>query len=79
MTATYPPVRGDEPCRQVPADVFFPDSGDNAGARAAANLCRGCPVLLPCLTWAVAHEQHGVWAGTTPKQRAQLRRMGRAA
>lgn len=77
MTA-YPPVRGDEPCRQVDPDLFFPELGENDTQR-AIDLCRGCPILLPCLTWAVRHERHGIWAGTTPDQRTRLRRMSRAA
>lgn len=71
----YPPITGDEPCRQVDADVFFPESGENELARAAAKLCRSCDVLLPCLAYAVANEPHGIWAGTSPKQRQRLRRM----
>ncbi len=79
MTA-YPPLTGDEPCRKVPADTFFPDLGDDPRDLAGITaICRPCPILLPCLSWAVANEQHGVWAGTTPNQRKQLRRMGRAA
>ena len=73
------PLTGDEPCRQVDADLFYPASGDNGSAARAAELCRGCHVLLECLTYAVKHEAHGIWAGTTPKQRKQLRRMGRAS
>lgn len=76
MTA-YPPVTGDEPCRQVDPDVFFPELGDN-DVRHVTDLCRPCPILLPCLAWAVEHERHGVWAATTPAQRAQLRRLNAA-
>lgn len=76
MTA-YPPVTGNEPCRQVPADVFFPEIGDDSRDLArVTDLCRGCPILLPCLAWAVKHERHGVWGGTTPRQRAEMRRLG---
>lgn len=79
MTAPYPPVRGDEPCRSTHPDVFFPETGRNVDAQTAANLCRDCPILLPCLAWAVEHEKHGIWGGTTPDQRKALRRMSRAA
>ena len=79
MTA-YPPLTGDEPCRQQPPDVFFPDpGGDSREFTRIAHLCDGCDVLLPCLAWAVEHERHGIWAGTTPQQRAHLRRMKAAA
>ena len=75
MTAPIP-LTGAEPCRQVLPDLFFPEPGDRRGARDAAALCRDCPVLLPCLTYAVKHEKHGVWAGTTPKDRQKLRLLG---
>lgn len=75
MTA-YPPIRGDEPCRRTDPDLFFPELGAN-DLSAAVNLCRQCPVLLPCLAYAVQHETHGIWAGTTPEQRREMRRLGR--
>ena len=33
-----------------------------------------CPVLNACLTWALHREDHGYWAGTTPKMRRALRK-----
>jgi WhiB family redox-sensing transcriptional regulator len=76
---TYPPVPADVPCRRTDPDRFHPEPGRNAEALAAAGLCRGCPILLPCLTYAVRHEPQGVWGGTTPKQRARLRAMSPGA
>ncbi|MCZ7430106.1 WhiB family transcriptional regulator [Streptomyces sp. WMMC1477] len=43
----------------------------------AKTACSGCPIAHACLKWALAnpaHTQVGVWAGTTPRQRAGLRR-----
>jgi WhiB family redox-sensing transcriptional regulator len=41
---------------------------------AARQVCYSCPVQEPCLAYALTHpDLTGVWAGTTPRQRAQLR------
>ncbi|WP_371656649.1 MULTISPECIES: WhiB family transcriptional regulator [unclassified Streptomyces] len=42
----------------------------------AKETCRTCPVARQCLLWALANPALttvGVWAGTTPKERALLR------
>jgi hypothetical protein len=42
---------------------------------AAADLCRGCPVIARCLEYAVEHRDvRGVWGGTLTHQRKLLRR-----
>lgn len=35
--------------------------------------CRSCPVLDTCYEWALAHEEHGFWAGTNPRDRKRIR------
>lgn len=41
----------------------------------ATNNCAGCPVINQCLQYALDNnEEHGIWGGTTPKDRAQLLR-----
>ena len=56
-------------------DVWHPDIGNRAGAEAAKAICQRCPARQPCLEWALsANEQHGVWGGTTPLERAAIRR-----
>ena len=49
--------------------------------RAARALCSGCPVANECLSYALVNdERHGVWGGTTPRQRLDmLAREGGAA
>lgn len=80
MTAVpYPPVTGTEPCTRVNPDRFFPDTGNTGGAAYAARQCDGCPILQPCLKWALANERFGVWAGTTAEERAKIRRRGNKA
>lgn len=42
---------------------------------ALRTVCDACPVKAECLEYAVVNEPDwGVWAGTTPRQRAFLRR-----
>jgi len=39
-----------------------------------AEICSKCPILNDCYAWAVVHESHGFWAGTSGKQRAEIRK-----
>lgn len=39
----------------------------------ARAVCTTCPVRQPCLDYALAnHEEHGMWGGLTPTERAEL-------
>lgn len=75
--APFPRFTGTEPCRAPEAD---PDwwSSDAPNDRAAAQLaCRRCPTREACLAWAIDHPADAgdaIWAGTTRRRRAQLRR-----
>lgn len=62
-------------CAQVGADVFFPSKGDEHRHSAQAKaVCARCPVQADCLFEALANrEEHGVWGGTSPRQRRALR------
>lgn len=41
--------------------------------REAQKLCGPCPVWKECLVWAITNEeQHGIWGGMSPSQRAVL-------
>ena len=60
-------------CRgTVPVDAFFMEHGRYPSACQEA--CHHCPVYLECFDWALRHENHGFWAGTTPKMREKIRR-----
>jgi hypothetical protein len=70
-------------CEQVP-DVFFPEEWAARGASQSTNMynlaiqtarqiCMRCPVMDKCLRVGMA-EDYGIWGGTTPKQRRQLKR-----
>lgn len=40
----------------------------------AVLLCKTCPHLAECLSWGTYHEAYGIWGGTTPNQRMDIRR-----
>lgn len=79
MSATaYPATDGSQPCRQVDADLFFPDVG-GGGERAwdvakAIDICRTCHFVDGCLGYALANDVTGIWGGTTHLRRKQIRR-----
>jgi len=67
------PWMDDAVCDAAGADLWFAD--DRRDQEFAAGLCRICPARLPCLAHALDNgERYGVWGGTTPAQRKQLRR-----
>ena len=73
-------------CRKADPAWFFPPIYDNARpeVRAAKNVCRGCPVLDACLTFALDNPSKtvdGIWGGLTPRERRRARatRAGRTA
>lgn len=59
-------------CREEPLALFY-----GKDTHAARLICATCPIRLACLAHALERaewEDHGVWGGTTPRQRRQLRR-----
>lgn len=66
-------------CRDHPSpDLWFPTT-DNGGPgysdnRAAIAICDDCPVQRDCLEYAIDHEEHGVWGGTSERERRRIRR-----
>jgi WhiB family redox-sensing transcriptional regulator len=68
-------------CRQADPELFFPterSGGYTHQVTRARELCAGCQVRQPCLETALhgpqAHnDRHGIFAGTTAKQRSTLR------
>ncbi len=54
---------------------FFPDPEDVAAIATAKAVCATCPVAEECLAYAIeTNQSEGIWGGTTPKERARLRR-----
>lgn len=65
-------------CAQTDPELFFPDKFDNSYAHLAKKICAQCPVQIDCLDWAIRNkEEHGIWGGTTPRERQTLIRIGR--
>jgi WhiB family redox-sensing transcriptional regulator len=64
-------------CRHVDPDLFFPLGAVGASlpqVEEAKRVCEACPVSRPCLRWALAHEDAGIWGGTTEEERRRYRR-----
>lgn len=65
-------------CRGYPVELFFPVVGQDP--KEAKTICAGCPVREECLAEALAVPvayDHGVWGGTSAKERQALRRRQR--
>lgn len=61
-------------CLKHDPEIFFPKKGGTANK--ARKVCAVCPVRVECLNYAIAHdEQHGVWGGTTERERRRLKRL----
>jgi WhiB family redox-sensing transcriptional regulator len=65
-------------CHGLDPELFF--SAAARDGRAARAACVRCPVRRPCLAYALADPAlTGIWAGTTPLERAELRRSSATA
>ena len=63
------------PCTNYP-DAFWPVAGQSASGteqRWAIAACQSCPVIEECRTYAIQHEDEGIWGGTFGRQRVRLR------
>lgn len=65
-------------CRQHPTDWWF--AGGHHDTMLAKRICADCVVQPQCLEFALGRpELLGVWAATTPNERAAMRRAGGGA
>tara|TARA_R110000868_G_scaffold234537_1_gene488218 strand:- start:1434 stop:1745 length:312 start_codon:yes stop_codon:yes gene_type:complete len=63
------------PCQVTDPEIWFADidAGFNH-ARLAKQFCSTCPVKRQCAEYAIAAvELHGIWGGTTPREREKFR------
>lgn len=66
-------------CRDEPLWRFFGRPGESKDQQrnreeAAARVCEGCSVIAECLDRALTKpERYGVWGGTTPAERVQIK------
>jgi WhiB family redox-sensing transcriptional regulator len=62
-------------CARTNTDVFHPDKSELGMLSEARRICRLCPVATKCFEHAMdTMPPDGIYAGTTPRQRGQLRR-----
>lgn len=38
-----------------------------------SKVCGNCPIIVECFEYALRHEEHGYWGGTSPRQRKHMR------
>lgn len=58
-------------CRHEDPALFF---GGVAELNQARRICSRCPVQRQCADYALAHEEHGTWAGMSERERDRLRK-----
>jgi WhiB family transcriptional regulator, redox-sensing transcriptional regulator len=71
----------DAACRSYDNIIFFgEDVGETELERQAReghakSICQSCPVIEPCLEFAMeTNQKYGIWGGLTDKERASLKR-----
>jgi WhiB family redox-sensing transcriptional regulator len=71
-------------CAETDPEAFFPERGDST--REAKRVCRGCPVRLQCLEYALEHmdgylapARFGIWGGTSERERRLILRQRQEA
>ena len=63
-------------CRDMDPATFFPSDG--IGVQVAQHICSECPVKGPCLEYALENRvDHGVWGGTSERERRRILRRRR--
>jgi WhiB family transcriptional regulator, redox-sensing transcriptional regulator len=66
---------GHPACAEVDSELFFPEVGDTSTVVKAKAICAGCEIREACADRAVrGGEPFGVWGGTTPTERREMRR-----
>ena len=62
-------------CKELPSDMFFPETSAYAMAKEAKKACSLCAVRLDCLDYALSIPGlTGVFGGTTEYDRIRLKR-----
>ena len=70
------PWAADALCVEYPDVEFFPERGQDS--RPAKAVCARCIVRFECRDFALEHRiLHGVWGGTSERERRGLRPAGR--
>jgi WhiB family redox-sensing transcriptional regulator len=79
--------QGDAPCAETDPDAFFADEPKEGimsyrptyeHENEAKKVCAECPYRMACLQYALKQpELHGIWGGTTERDRVNIRRGNR--
>lgn len=69
------PWTQDALCAQIGGDHWYPEKGEARRIREAKMVCRMCPVVAECLSFALdKNERYGVWGAKSERERRKLRR-----
>jgi hypothetical protein len=60
-------------CKEIGTEFFYPED-DMSIVPIAKKICSNCPIVKECLEWGMHHEAFGIWGGTVPRVRMQMRR-----
>lgn len=60
-------------CAGIPTEIFYPSTEQQADMTTIRRICSSCPVVVDCYKWALHHERHGIWAGSTGNERRNER------
>lgn len=66
-------------CRGCDPALFVSDTKALETIEVAKAVCDTCPVIEPCLEWAIVHVEVGVLGGTSDQDRALIRKARRRA
>jgi WhiB family redox-sensing transcriptional regulator len=65
--------RTDRACIGTDTELFFVGGDDPELLEPARERCRRCPIVGGCLVYALTHDVDGIWGGTTPREREEIR------
>lgn len=62
-------------CSGTDTEAYFPiKTGTSVETRLAMKICKSCPCIEDCLTYALHYRVIGIWGGTSGIQRKRLRK-----
>jgi hypothetical protein len=72
----YPKTTGYEPCATTDPELWFPEKNNQYVkiTLIAKDLCRTCPIQLPCASYALGTDVEGIWGATDEQERKQLQK-----
>lgn len=75
MAIDRQPWRSQAKCKDLSSQesdsIFFVVKGGSTTR--AEKYCGDCPVKMQCLAFAIVHDEDGIWAGTSPRERARMK------